>query len=98
MSSHPTGGPAGLKLRYKHASTIAWIDAGEVAWGKPISIKVTHPTQTDMPHATSSAWEFQVVSPNGTDNTLEIQAKAEILRGGAPYPQPEATPCRLCLR
>ncbi|MFA5861703.1 MAG: hypothetical protein WDA16_08405 [Candidatus Thermoplasmatota archaeon] len=83
----PTGGPPGLKLRYKHAATVAWIDAGEVTWGKPIVIKVTHPTQTDMPHATSSSWEFQVASPNSYDSTLEFSAKAEIVRGIGDIPR-----------
>jgi hypothetical protein len=82
----PTGGPAGLKLRYKHASTIEWIDAGPLTWGQALKIKITDPRQTDMPHATSSAWEFQVLSPNQYDSTLEFTAKADILRGPADIP------------
>lgn len=83
----PAGGPTGLKLRFKHASTINWIDAGELAWGTPTNIQITVPTQTDMPHATSSAWEFQVVSPNQYDSTLEFVAKAEIVRGVGDIPR-----------
>lgn len=72
--------PAGLTLRYKHASTNEWIDAGELAWGSPTPIKITQPIETDMPHATSSVWRFQVESPNGQDATLLFDAKAEIVR------------------
>lgn len=72
--------PAGLKLRYKHASTVEWIDAGEFTWNEPSVITITNATQTDMPHATSSAWEFMVVSPNPQDSTLMFTAKAEIVR------------------
>lgn len=82
----PSGGPSGLKLRYKHASTIQWIDVGDVAWGTPVVIKVTDPTQTDMPHATASSWEFQIVSPNKEDSTLVFTAKAEIVRGEGDIP------------
>jgi hypothetical protein len=72
--------PAGLLLRYKHASTNDWIDAGPLAWGVPTVIKITQPIETDMPHATSSVWRFQVESPNGHDATLIFDAKAEIVR------------------
>lgn len=82
----PTGGPAGLKLRYKHASTTQWIDVGELVWGTPLPIKITDPRNTDMPHATSSLWEFQVVSPNPQDVTLTFTAKAELVRGDADVP------------
>lgn len=78
--------PAGLKLRYKHASTIEWIDAGELTWGTPLVIKITDPRQTDMPHATSSLWEFEVVSPNAQDVTLYFDAKAEMVKGDADIP------------
>ena len=78
--------PAGLKLRYKHASTVEWIDAGEIVWGAPTIIKVMQPTETDMPHATSSVWEFQVESPNAYDNTLAFDAKAELVRGEGDVP------------
>lgn len=76
----PTGGPAGLKLRYMHASTSTWIDAGELKWGAPTIIKITDAKQTDMPHSTTSLWQFQVVSPNGYDSTLEFHVKADIVR------------------
>lgn len=76
----PTGGPSGLKLRYRHASTSTWIDAGTLTWGQPLKIKVTDAKQTDMPHSTTSLWQFEVISPNGYDNTLEFHAKAEITR------------------
>lgn len=72
--------PAGLMLRYKHASAIEWIDAGELTWGAPTLIKITQPIETDMPHATSSVWRFQVESPNGHDVTLQFHAKASIVR------------------
>ncbi|HUR67792.1 MAG TPA: hypothetical protein VM370_00980 [Candidatus Thermoplasmatota archaeon] len=72
--------PTGLKLRYKHASTSEWIDAGELAWGAPTVIKITQAIETDMPHATSSVWRFQVESPNQQDSTLQFDAKAEIVR------------------
>lgn len=78
--------PAGLEMRYKHASTTEWIDAGAISWDTPHAIKVTHPTQTDMPHATSSAWEFQVVSPNPQDFTLMFTAKAEVVRAEGEIP------------
>jgi hypothetical protein len=72
--------PTGLKLRYKHAITTSWIDAGDIVWDAPVAIKITNPIQTDMPHATSSVWEFQVLSPNKADSTLTFTAKAEIVR------------------
>lgn len=78
--------PAGLKLRYKHASTTQWIDAGELAWGTPLPIQIRNPTETDMPHATSSVWEFQVLSPNRQDTTLSFKAKAELVRGEGDVP------------
>ena len=78
--------PAGLKLRYQHASTTEWIDAGELVWSTPLAIKINQPTETDMPHATSSVWAFQVVSPNGHDNTLGFTAKAEMVRGEGDVP------------
>ncbi|HUR67793.1 MAG TPA: hypothetical protein VM370_00985 [Candidatus Thermoplasmatota archaeon] len=83
----PTGGPAGLKLRYKHASTIDWIDVGDLVWGTPLTIKITDALQTDMPHATSSLWQFQVVSPNAYDGTLTFNAKAEQIRGDGEIPK-----------
>lgn len=82
----PTGGPAGLELRYKHASTTEWIDVGPLTWGAPTVLKITSPTQTDMPHATSSLWEFQVASPNAQDATLTFTAKAEMVRGEGNVP------------
>jgi hypothetical protein len=82
----PSGGPSGLKLRYKHASTSEWIDAGEIGWGTPAIIQITDPKQTDMPHATSSIWEFQVVSPNPHDASLVFKAKAEMVRGEGDIP------------
>jgi len=82
----PAGGPAGLKLRYKHASTTSWIDVGEIAWGTPSIITITDPIHTDMPHVTSSAWEFQVLSPHKEDSTLVFTAKAEIVRGMGDVP------------
>lgn len=78
--------PAGLKLRYKHASTVEWIDAGELVWGTPTIIKITDPRQTDMPHATASIWEFRVESPNAQDATLTFRAKADIVRGEGDVP------------
>lgn len=81
-----TGGPSGLKLRYKHASTTQWIDVGEMTWGTPLPIKIEDPRHTDMPHATSSLWEFQVVSPNPQDVTLTFNAKAELVRGEGDVP------------
>lgn len=82
----PAGGPAGLTLRYKHASTATWVDVGDIAWDTPVVIKITNPVQTDMPHATSSLWEFQVASPNKHDTTLTFTAKAEIVRGADDIP------------
>ena len=82
----PTGGPEGLLLRYKHASTVEWIDVGPLAWGTPTQIKITDALHTDMPHATSSLWEFQVVSPNAYDSTLTFTAKAEMVRGEGDIP------------
>lgn len=78
--------PVGLKLRYKHASTVEWIDVGELVWNTPLPIKITDPRQTDMPHATSSLWEFQVVSPHQQDVTLTFNAKAELVKGEAGIP------------
>ena len=78
--------PTGLTLRYKHASTSDWIDVGEIAWDAPLSIDVTRATHTDMPHATASLWEFQVLSPNKADQTLTFIAKAEIIRGVGDIP------------
>ena len=82
----PTGGPTGLMLRYKHASTVEWIDVGEIVWGTPSVIKVTDALHPDMPHATSSLWEFQVASPNAHDATLTFTAKAEMVRGEGVIP------------
>lgn len=82
----PTGGPAGLKLSYKHASTIEWIDAGDIVWNQPSAIQITHPTQTDMPHATTSAWEFRIASPNDADTTLMFTVKVDIVRGEGEIP------------
>jgi hypothetical protein len=82
----PTGGTAGMLLRYKHASTTTWIDVGELVWGTPTVIKITDALQTDMPHATSSLWEFQVVSPSAHDGTLTFTAKAEMVRGEGDIP------------
>jgi len=39
-----------------------------------------------MPHATSSVWQFQVVSPNSYDVTLKFKAKAEIVRAEGEIP------------
>lgn len=78
--------PAGLKLRYKHASTDTWIEAGDIAWDTPVNIAITNPVQTDMPHATSSLWQFQIVSPNKHDSTLTFTAKGEIVRGSGDIP------------
>lgn len=82
----PTGGSTGLTLRFKHASATDWIDAGPITWGKPTTIKITNPTQTDMPHVTSSAWAFEIASPNQYDGTLEFTAKVDIVRGSGPIP------------
>ena len=38
-------------------------------------------SQTDMPHATMSLWEFQVISPHEQDVTLVFTAKAELVKG-----------------
>lgn len=78
--------PAGLFLRYKHASTDTWIDAGELAWDTPLAIKITDPVQNDMPHATISLWEFQVESPNQQDVTLTFDMRADIVRGEGVIP------------
>ena len=78
--------PEGLFLRYKHASTTTWIDAGQLTWDVPLAIKITDPIQTDMPHATMSLWEFQVTSPHTQDVTLTFNAKAEIVRGEGDIP------------
>ena len=78
--------PTGLKLRYKHASTVEWIDVGELKWGTPLSIQIRDPRETDMPHATSSVWQFQVVSPNTYDVSLKFTAKAEIVRSEGDIP------------
>lgn len=82
----PTGGPSGLILRYRHASTSTWIDAGSLAWNTPLKIKITDPKQTDMPHSTASLWQFMVASPNPQDRTLTFRAKADIVRGEGPIP------------
>lgn len=78
--------PTGLLLRYKHASTNDWIDAGDVVWDTPVVIQITNPVQTDMPHATASLWEFQVLSPNKADQTLTFTAKGEVIRGADDIP------------
>jgi len=78
--------PTGLKLRYKHASTNTWIDVGDIQWDVPLPIKIMQPIETDMPHATSSLWEFQVVSPHKQDTTLAFTAKAELVRGPEDIP------------
>src|SRR5581483_9028501 len=82
----PSGSATGLTLRYRNAATSTWIDAGPLAWGTPTHIKITDPKQTDMPHSTASLWQFEVVSPNSYDRTLEFHAKAEIIRGDGPIP------------
>lgn len=82
----PTGGPTGLKLRYKHTSSREWIDVGELKWGTPLAIKVMQAIETDMPHATASLWEFQVLSPNKHDTTLTFTAKAELVKGEGEIP------------
>lgn len=82
----PSGGPSGLKLQYKHASTVQWIDAGEPKWDTPLVIQVRDPRETDMPHATSSVWEFQFVSPNAYDITLKFTVKVEIVRAEGEIP------------
>lgn len=76
----PTGGPTGLFLRYRHGSASDFIDAGPLTWGAPTAIKITDPRQTDMPHSTTSLWQFQVISPNAYDTTLSFKVKAEIVR------------------
>lgn len=81
-----SGGPSGMKLRYKHSSTTNWIDVGDLVWGAPLVIKITDPRETDMPHATSSLWEFQVMSPNAHDVSLVFKAKAELVRGEGDVP------------
>jgi hypothetical protein len=78
--------PAGLKLRYKHASTREWIDVGAIAWDVPLPIKIMQAIETDMPHATASLWEFQVLSPNKHDSSLAFVAKAELVRGPVGIP------------
>lgn len=88
----PTGGPSGLKLRYKHASTNTWLDAGELTWGTPLKIKITDAKQTDMPHSTASGWAFEVVSSSPADTTLIFRAKAEIVRGDGSIPPWPAHP------
>jgi hypothetical protein len=82
----PQNGPAGLKLRYKHATSKDWIDVGELKWGSALPIKVLDPRQTDMPHATSSVWQFQVVSPNTYDSTLLFKVKVELVRAVGEIP------------
>ncbi|MFP5379811.1 MAG: hypothetical protein ACLGHP_08715, partial [Vicinamibacteria bacterium] len=71
---------ASMKLRYQHAATTEWIDVGSITWDTPVTIKITNPVQTDMPHATSSLWKFMVASGNAYDNTLTFSASAEIVR------------------
>lgn len=78
--------PTGLKLRYKHASTREWIDVGDIVWDVPLAIKVMQAIETDMPHATASLWEFQILSPNRHDTTLAFVAKAELVRGEGDIP------------
>lgn len=82
----PTGGPSGLTLRYKHASASDWLDGGPIVFDKPLSIKVTDPKQNDMPHVTSSAWEFEILSPNEQDRTLSFTVKVDLVRGVGPIP------------
>ncbi len=82
----PPGGPSGLLLRFKHAATADWIDVGPIGWNAPVPIQITNPIQTDMPHATSSLWEFEIVSPNKQDQFLAFTAKAEIIRGADDIP------------
>ena len=63
-----------------------WIDVGEMQWGTPLTIKITDPIQTDMPHATSSSWAFQILSPHKEDATLVFTASATIVRGEGEIP------------
>ncbi len=76
----PTGGGTQFMLKYEHASSSTYLDAGSLTFGKPTVIKITDPKQTDMPHSTASLWQFQIISPNAYDNTLTFVVKVDIVR------------------
>jgi hypothetical protein len=81
----PLGAPA-PKLRYKHAATTEWIEAGALSWGEPFRIEVTNPAQTDMPHATWSLWAFELRSGDALTTYLSFDVRIDILRGPEDIP------------
>lgn len=78
----PAGGPSGVKLQLRTASSAAWLDTGEVTWGAPLRFAVKDPKMTDMPHATRTLWAFRVVSDDPAQRTLQFHAKIEAVRAG----------------
>ncbi|HVL48286.1 MAG TPA: hypothetical protein VM889_07000 [Candidatus Thermoplasmatota archaeon] len=83
----PDPSPPPLKLYYLHSATAEWIDAGTLAWGTPLVIKV-QPRETDMPHSTTSLWRFRVVSTRPlVDSTLTFEASATIVKGEGSVPR-----------
>lgn len=79
-----TGGPVNVHLLVRDAASTEWVDAGVVAWGKPIVIPITDPKQTDMPHATSTLWGFVARAEDATLDTLTFHAKVDAVRSTLP--------------
>jgi hypothetical protein len=77
-----------LKLQYITASgdNNHWQDAGAIGWGAPVTIKITQPIETDMPHSTGSLWQFRIVSSSPQDAFLEFDVSATIVRGTGEIP------------
>ncbi|HWG90788.1 MAG TPA: hypothetical protein VNZ52_08085 [Candidatus Thermoplasmatota archaeon] len=82
----PDPNPPTLKLEYMHAAASEWIPLGDLAWGTPFIIPISNPAETDMPHATTSLWQFRVLSSSPADVTLTFDVSATIIRGPAGIP------------
>jgi len=78
--------PPAVTFSYKHAAADDWIEVGPVAWGVPVTVDITHPTQTDMPHATYSLWAFRIHSQSQEAQGLLYNITADIIRGPADIP------------
>ncbi|HWG89851.1 MAG TPA: hypothetical protein VNZ52_03285, partial [Candidatus Thermoplasmatota archaeon] len=63
-----------------------WIPFGPIQWGVPVTIPITNPAETDMPHSTTSLWQFRVVGESILDTTLVFDSQVKIYRGPADIP------------
>lgn len=60
----PDPAPPGLMMQYRTAADTEWRPATALTYGTPFEIPVG-PTETDMPHSTTSLWVFRLVAERG---------------------------------